>query len=306
MGVLPTDIVWMPFSLLLLLLPMCSAQDGHTPQMPGLHNVIRVTDKLLSGSVPEGDAGFQSLRKLGVKTIISVDGATPEVERVRKLGMRYVHLPIGYDGVPAEQGLRLAKAVRDLPGQIYLHCHHGKHRSPAAAAVVKLCLDEQCKVEAALDLMKQAGTDPKFLGLYASPKELKRPTKEELDKVPSDFPETAIVSSLMKSMVHIDERWDNLKLIKAAGWKSPQNKPDLNPAHEALLLLEHYTEMKRLKEVSTRPRDFQEYLTQATEAAQGLERSLSKGTLTEIDKFYSLSQKACTQCHGKYRDVPQK
>lgn len=296
----------MPFSLLLLLAPVFSSQDARIPPMPGLHNVIRVNEKLLSGSVPEGDAGFQSLQKLGVKTIISVDGSTPEVERARKLGMRYVHLPIGYDGVPAEQGLRLAKAVRDLPGKIYMHCHHGKHRSPAAAAVVKLCLDEQCKVEAALDLMKQAGTDPIFLGLYASPKELKRPTKEELDKVPADFPETAIVSSLMKSMVHIDERWDNLKNIKAAGWKTPQNKPDLNPAHEALLLLEHYTEIKRLKGVNTRPRNFQEYLNQATDAAHGLERSLSKGTLTDVNKYFSLSQQACTQCHGKYRDVPQK
>src|SRR5262249_37655752 len=35
---------------------------------PGLHNVYRITDKLYSGSNPEGEEGFRSLRKLGVKT----------------------------------------------------------------------------------------------------------------------------------------------------------------------------------------------------------------------------------------------
>lgn len=121
------------------LFPWDGPNSNSLSNTPGLHNVFRITDKLLSGSVPEGDLGFQTLQKLGVKTIITVDGAKPDVERAKKFSMRYVHLPIGYDGVPADQGLRLAKAVRDLPGLIYMHCHHGKHRSPAAAVVVKLC-----------------------------------------------------------------------------------------------------------------------------------------------------------------------
>src|SRR4051812_12165364 len=73
--------------------------------LPGVHNVLRLNDRLYSGSSPEGDGGFQSLQGLGVRTIITVDGARPEVERARKHGMRYVHLPIGYDGVPRSQAL---------------------------------------------------------------------------------------------------------------------------------------------------------------------------------------------------------
>src|SRR5205807_10192310 len=146
-------------------------------------------DKLLSGSGPEGAAGFRSLRELGVKTVISVDGMTPEVELARREGLRYVHLPIGYDGVPREQALRIARAVRDLPGPVYLHCHHGKHRGPAAAAVATLCLDASCPVEAAVAFMKQAGTDPRYRGLYASPGKLRRPSRADLDRVAGDFPE---------------------------------------------------------------------------------------------------------------------
>src|SRR5262245_3837035 len=96
-------------------------------EAPGLPNVYRVTDRLYSGGSPVGDTGFASLQKLGIRTVISVDGVRPDVQRARKHGLRYIHLPIGYDGVPRAKALRLARAVRDLPGPVYLHCHHGKH-----------------------------------------------------------------------------------------------------------------------------------------------------------------------------------
>ena len=86
-----------------------------------------------------------------------------------RYGIRYVHIPIGYDGVPEAQGLRLARAVHDLPGLVYIHCHHGQHRGPAAAEVVHRCLDESCKVETALAELRRAGTDPRYTGLFASP-----------------------------------------------------------------------------------------------------------------------------------------
>src|SRR5262245_19658660 len=86
--------------------------DPARVEAPGLPNAYRLTDRLYSGGNPEGDAGFASLQQLGVRTVISVDGARPDVERARTYGLRYVHLPIGYDGVPEGQALRLARAVR--------------------------------------------------------------------------------------------------------------------------------------------------------------------------------------------------
>jgi protein tyrosine phosphatase (PTP) superfamily phosphohydrolase (DUF442 family) len=207
----------------------------------GLHNVYRITDKLISGSSPDGDEGFESLKALGVKTIISVDGARPDLDRARKYGLRYVHLPTGYDGISRPQVLQLAKAVRDLPGPIYLHCHHGKHRGPAAASAIHLCLDEKCSVEQAVAEMKLAGTDPHYIGLYETAKALVRPSKLELDQIAADFPEVAAVSALAQVMVQIDGRWDNLKLVRSAGGKVPADHPDIDPPHEALQLAEHAT-----------------------------------------------------------------
>ena len=165
-------------------------------QVAGLNNVYRLTDKLLSGSSPDGDEGFRSLQQLGVRTLISVDGARPDVELAHKHGLRYVHLPIGYDGVPEVQGQKVARAVRDLPGLVYLHCHHGKHRGPAAAAVARLCLDATCPAEAAVAWLRQAGTDPHYTGLYSTVEHFRRPAPGELDQVAADYPEVAQIPAL--------------------------------------------------------------------------------------------------------------
>jgi protein tyrosine phosphatase (PTP) superfamily phosphohydrolase (DUF442 family) len=212
--------------------------DSAKVMLPGLLNVYRITEKLYSGSSPNGDLGFRSLQKLGIKTVISVDGARPDITTARSHGMRYVHIPFGYDGIPPAQILRLAKAVRDLPGPIYIHCHHGMHRGPAAASAIHLCLDKSCTIEQALAEMHRAGTDPHYTGLYAAPRTLMRPTDADLDRIASDFPEVANVPDLAQCMVEIDGRWDKLKQIRSAGWRTPASHQDLDPAHEAMQLRE--------------------------------------------------------------------
>jgi hypothetical protein len=297
--------------------PGSRAADPPAPTDPaaveaaGLHNVFRITENLYSGSSPDGEEGFRSLQKLGVRTIISVDGMRPDVALAHKYGMRYVHLPIGYDAVPRDQALRIARAARDLPGRVYLHCHHGQHRGPAAAAVVHLCLDEKCGVETVIAEMRRAGTDPRYKGLYASPREFRRPTAEELDRVPADFPEVAPVPALAGLMVGIDERWDNLKQVKAAAWMTPPGHPDVDPPHEALQLLEQYREAARLPQVLRRPEDFRRRLADAEGAAGDLEAALRRGKDTgsvdgpAAEQAFRRLNTACADCHARYRDVPQ-
>jgi protein tyrosine phosphatase (PTP) superfamily phosphohydrolase (DUF442 family) len=273
----------------------------------GLHNVYRLTDKLYSGSSPDGDEGFASLEKLGIKTIISVDGAKPDVDAARKHGLCYVHLPIGYDGVPEQQALRIARAARDLPGPVYIHCHHGKHRGPAAAATAMLFLDEHCSAASAVEVMRTAGTDPHYTGLYAAPERLARPTRAELDQVEADFPEVARIPGLAQAMVEIDMRWDRLKEARRAGWKVPPKHPDVEPAHEALQLTEQYREAGRLPETRDRPEELQRWLVEAEEHAQALDRALKSRVVDSqaVDAAFARVATDCSQCHAKYRDVPR-
>jgi protein tyrosine phosphatase (PTP) superfamily phosphohydrolase (DUF442 family) len=310
-----------------LAIPGCQQQrpsDSHSPKATsdvalqtgkiekhGLHNVYRIDTKLFSGSSPEDEAGFRSLSELGIRTIISVDGAKPDVALAHKFGMRYVHIPVGYDGISRAEILRLVKAARDLPGPVYVHCHHGKHRGPTAAAAIHLCLDDKCSVEQALAEMKRAGTDPHYAGLYEVPRTLVRPSQQELDSLPADFSEATEVSSLAQLMVEIDLRWENLKSAESAGWTFPQNNPDLDPAHEALMLAENYHEAGRLPQVVDRPASFRALLAKAEQGALALEKAIRDARQPDTkdrsarNSVFQTAKTACIECHARYRDVPQ-
>jgi len=273
----------------------------------GLPNLVRLTDGLYSGGLPDGDRGFASLEKLGVRTVISVDGARPDVATAHKYGLRYVHIPFGYDGVPDALALRLARAVRDLPGPVYIHCHHGKHRAPTAAAVARLCTDARCDVADALAGMQLAGTDPHYAGLFASVTNLRRPTAADLDRLPADFPEIAPIAALAELMVGVDDRWESLKKARAAGWKAPppgSADPDLDPSHEALLLKEQFREAARLPEAKERPEDFRALLADAEGKAAALEDALRNQG--DAEAAFHAAEKTCAACHSKYRDVLQR
>jgi protein tyrosine phosphatase (PTP) superfamily phosphohydrolase (DUF442 family) len=286
------------------------APDPPKPQRieaDGLHNLFRIHEKLFSGNSPEGDVSFESLKKLGVKTIISVDGAAPDVERAKKFGMRYVHAPIGYNSVPRDKALIIIKALRELEAPFYIHCHHGKHRGPAVAAIAQMCLDDQCTVETALDFLKAAGTDPRYTGLFRSVKEFAPPTDEELAKLPNELPESVKPADIVQAMVAIDFHFDNLKKSRAAGWKAPADSPDVEPPHEALQLWQHYVELQRHPDTAKRPEDFRNWLSDGIAAAKELEQLLraakhGKTDRDAVEKTYRRVAASCTQCHAKYRD----
>jgi len=285
----------------------------------GLHNVYRITDKLISGSSPEGDEGFRSLNELGIKTIISIDVSRPDLDNARKYGLRYVHLPIENEELSRPQILRLAKAVRDLPGPVYLHCQDGKQRGPAAAAAIHLCLDKKCSVEQAVAQLKLAGADAR---LYKIPKLLVRPSKQELDQISADYPDLAVqedqiaadvpegtaVSPMAVVMVQIAHRWENLKHIRSAGWQVPADHPILDPPQEALRLAELYHEAGRLEHVAKSSEELRRWLTEAEQEAKELERILCKAKekgfdWTALDEAYRKASNSCAQCHAKYTNA---
>jgi protein tyrosine phosphatase (PTP) superfamily phosphohydrolase (DUF442 family) len=271
-----------------------------------MHNVFRVSDRLYSGSSPDGDEGFAALERLGVKTIISVDGAKPDVEAARRHGLTYAHLPFGYDGIPRDRVIALAKAATELPGPVYVHCHHGKHRGPAAVAVIKLCIDPAWGAETAEAWLRTAGTDPRYSGLVALPRTLTRPSPGELALGPNTFPAVAPVPDLARLMVEIDARWEHLKLAKSAGWVAPKDHPDIDPLHEAVQLTEHFREAERLESVNRRGAKFLATLGEAEAAAAELERALRTRSVdtAKAEMAFTRSAAACAACHDRSRDRP--
>ncbi|WP_218932111.1 protein-tyrosine phosphatase family protein [Adhaeretor mobilis] len=290
-----------------------TADAGHPHKIATKHlpNPVQVHPKVISGGLPEGDRAFQELQDLGVKTVISVDGARPDVAIAKKYGLRYVHLPHGYDGVPENRIKELAKAVRDLDGPVYIHCHHGKHRSPAAASVACVAAGLIPQVDG-LSVLKIAGTSPNYRGLYESARTTTPFEDALLDELDVEFRESMEVPPMAEAMVALEHTHDHLKAIAAAGWRSPGDHPDLDPAHEALLFREHFTELLRTDYVQQKSEEFQQLMRGSEEAAQKLEDTLRQWQPTEsrpapppaLEQIFTSITADCKTCHQKFRDVP--
>lgn len=283
--------------------PIPTLADQTPLEYPGLHNVVAYTDSLISGSVPEGDVAFETLNAMGIKTIISVDGAVPDVESARQHGLRYVHLPIGYNGMDKDRTLEIARAVRDLPGPVYLHCHHGKHRSAGAAGAVAVTLGELTSDQATAR-MHVSGTASNYTGLYQCVAIAVIATVDELNSASSDFPEVWKTSGLVKSMVEVDEAFEHLKLIEKSAWSAPADHPDLVPAAEAGRLADLMRHVQDDDRVKSKPAELSASLQSASQLASALEEELLKSSPdpAALSAQFKLINTSCKDCHAKWRD----
>jgi protein tyrosine phosphatase (PTP) superfamily phosphohydrolase (DUF442 family) len=272
-------------------------------ELPGIHNFLRASDKVFSGSQPEGDEAFAALAQQGVTTIVSVDGAKPDVKGAAKRGIRYIHLPVGYDGISKSRITELVKVVATVPGPVYVHCHHGKHRGPAAVAVMCMASDAWTK-DRAEAFLNQAGTSPEYAGLFRAVNGFTLPEPAKLAAVSTNFPSVAKTSSLVESMVAMDRIYDNLKLAQAAGWQTPTDHPDIDPAHEALMLLEQFREMARTNDTTERPVDYQTKLDDAVKAAEALHSNLKLTLPANTGRDAALKRigQSCANCHKSHRN----
>lgn len=297
-------VICLIFTVVLASLPQdfASAQQSIPGEIPGVHNLVQLSVDIYSGSEPRGEEAFASLKHLGIQTIVSVDGAMPDIEMAKKHGIRYVHIPFGYDAIPRIAQLRLTRAARESRTPLYIHCHHGKHRGPAAAAIIcraKGLVDSS----GALKILENAGTSLDYKGLWQNVEHYDIPSDDaELPQLM----EVATVESLTSSMARIDRNFDHLKLLAAAEWKTPADHPDLVAMEEALQLQENLHEASRRLSESDHAAEydstFRTWLTGTNVVARNLVVSLRQNDKTAAIAAFSTLQKNCQQCHEKYRD----
>ena len=274
---------------------------------PGVTNFYLLAGKLYSGAAPEGDTGFATLAKLGVKTIISVDGMIPDVELAAKHGMRYVHLPIGYDGTTRSNALRIVKAAEVMPGPIFVHCHHGQHRGPTAAALICEGLDGWSP-EQAEAWLKVAGTATNYPGLYRTVREFNAPTAKELRAVPENFPSRAKTPDLVRTMLQVDAHFDTLKAMQKSGFKRLIDHPDATADTESLAIEELLREAHRTGQGKERGDAFEAKLLNAAGTAHNLHAALKdvdanpgNGKAAADAALQNMTQ-TCAACHKAYRN----
>jgi protein tyrosine phosphatase (PTP) superfamily phosphohydrolase (DUF442 family) len=270
-------------------------------ELTGLHNAFKIDDQLYSGSSPVDEASFAELARLGVKAIISVDGSKPKAELARKHGMRYIHLPVGYDSLPKQRIAELIKAAETTKGAVYIHCHHGKHRGPAAVAAVCEGL-RGWTPETATMWLKQAGTSSDYAGLYRDIREFQKPDAKTLASIPDQLPEIAPTPTLVDAMVTIDDYNDRLKSAQAVEWREIPGEPDLTPVQSATLLWETFRELARDPSTQEHGKEYATRLSSAEKTAEALMQALKRGAKPEKDAALKAVAQDCVKCHKAHRN----
>ena len=267
---------------------------------PAFERMHRWSDRVIQGSQPQGEASFRELAALGVKTVISVDGAVPDVDGAAKLGLQYVHVPIGYDGISPDEQARIVKAAQRSSGPVFIHCHHGLHRGPAAAAIARIVVDGVNRDEAYTGL-EESGCSPAYDGLFEVVKTFVPPTPEQLEAV-GPLASAVRPQGIQEAMVQVDESWDYFKALKAASWSPPADAPDKSPAHELTILRELFAEMDRLDAAQAQGEDFLAHSRSAQAHIAALEAAWQAGDDAARAQAFDGLKSDCTACHATYRD----
>ncbi|MFG0306217.1 MAG: beta-lactamase hydrolase domain-containing protein [Phycisphaerales bacterium JB040] len=292
--------------------PIAALDDGATHDLPGVHNVLVMAPGVVSGSLPEGDDGFASLASLGVRTVISVDAAPVDLETAGAHGLRYVHIPVEYAGISAGQAEALAVALRDVEGPVFIHCHHGKHRGPAAAATA-LVQTGRLTHEQGLDRLRVAGTSPKYPGLFRCVENAIVYDDESLGGLVAELPAQAVVSSMASGMATVDRATERLQLVKENGWEVPADHPDLAPVALAATIEQALRSLADLPDAGHTPpfedrgeaARFVRAMIESASFASELESAVSNTDWPSADLAWDRLQASCNDCHTGYRNPDQ-
>lgn len=283
---------------------MSTLVSGQTPvklnstPTPQLEPFIQISPRFFSGARPEDEAGFVAVAALGVKTIVSVDGARPDVESAKARGLRYVHIPFGYDGIDRDAQQLLAQLVRQCEPPFYIHCHHGKHRGPAGAAIACMAAGELSQA-AALELMRIAGTDPKYGGLWRAVRTFRR--SEDPTPLP-ELTEVAPTTPLVRAMVQLQRARDGIDRKRAQSESSGDSDQSRSWEELTASLEEGFRESLRATRGDPRGDDFLASMTAAHQSAIAFGRSVPiEGDVAKTLAWDAVSN-SCSSCHSDHRD----
>jgi len=128
---------------------------------PGVPNFHQVDNHIYRGGQPN-DNGWQSLSKLGVKTVIDLrhDSRTANAEKhaVESAGMRYISVPMNGILAPPDEQIHKVLSLLDAAadGLVFVHCRRGADRTGTVIACYRMTHDHW-RNQKALDEAKSLG-----------------------------------------------------------------------------------------------------------------------------------------------------
>ena len=139
-----------------------------TGYRPGIRfYIIQYNDKLYRGGDILSREGAESLKALGIKTIIAVTPNDQGRALAKEFGFKLVEIPFGWYDLKKEHLDKFLAAVESSPAPIYVHCFGGDLRAAILIAHYRIhregwpfekALDEYRRLDAnywdSLDLVK--------------------------------------------------------------------------------------------------------------------------------------------------------
>lgn len=262
-----------------------------------LGHFYKVAPRIFCGPQPVDVKAFELLGQGGVRLVVSVDGSRPNVELAKRHGMRYCHIPLGYDGVSREEALQLAAAVEQHEGRIYFHCHHGRHRAPAAAAVAAVMHGVITKSEAR-SLLARAKTGREYVGLWKAVEDsMPAGPHESADPLV----EVAPVDSTVTVMARVSRRYDELTMGRVSAKEMARGLS--TSGHLLLLLEEDFRELARNASEEC-DKGENEWLQEHYQKLAEDFRQLRKERVDEpllVERLHKLKT-SCASCHDRVRN----
>jgi protein tyrosine/serine phosphatase len=135
-------------------LPVNTARSSTLPRsdVQGVQNFAQISAGLYRGAQPTRE-GFESLRAMGIKTIINLRAYHTDRRRVGGLGLGYIHLYCRA-WIPRDRHvgafLKILSDPKNHP--VFVHCLHGADRTGCMVAAYRMVEQGWDKVQAAGEL----------------------------------------------------------------------------------------------------------------------------------------------------------
>jgi protein tyrosine/serine phosphatase len=133
--------------------PVAHPEWAQAIDIDGLPNLHRVTSNLYRSAQPTAE-GMQQLRKLGIKTVVSLRAFHDDTDRLRDVeGVRYYQIHMKTWHAEKEDAVTFLKLVTDSANQpVLVHCQHGADRTGTMCAVYRMAVQGWTKEQAVREM----------------------------------------------------------------------------------------------------------------------------------------------------------
>lgn len=261
------------------------------PPASPVGRLFALDSNMVRGAAPAKPEEFEFLKEIGIGTIVSFDRKTPDYAQAESVGIPYVHIPIGYGTIPEPAQLDFFAMLRDprTPPPYYIHCHGGKYRVGAMAALYRMQCDGWNRDSAYAEMLRLGGKI-EYLGLNASVRDFRPIAATAIEAHAFDPAARPRNATLGSKMVEANKTFRELRRLADQGIEGTELQGI------ALGLEEIFFEIHRLNACPVCDSAGNELFLKSAQTIQAAR--LRNGFTPE---WFQAMKGECMQCHSRYR-----